>query len=154
MLLESIESYECMCTRDVSELYNGYVLTSLATNNNALSNYNTLIKQSLRVPHDIVYSQIYEWCNYMKMSGRLPEVKSENSGSRKLGSLHADHLALLDKSYVPVIKEYADLTSQYSKEEKRASVKRTKSLFPDKHRWHPEGRLLSASERQLLVGPR
>ena len=46
-----------------------------------------------------------------------------------------------------------NITSKYSTEEKRASVKRTKSLFPDKHRWHPEGRLLSASERQLLVGP-
>lgn len=67
--------------------------------------------------HDIVYiiwmySQIYEWCNYMKMSGRLPKVKSENNGSRKVGTLCTENLALLERSYSLIIKEYTDLTNQ------------------------------------------
>ena len=50
------------------------------------------------------------------MSRRLPEVKLERNGSQKVGTLCAEHLALLERSYSLIIKEYTDLNSQYSAE--------------------------------------
>ena len=99
--------------------------------------------------------QIYEWCCYMRMSGYLPKDLPSigNFGSGKAGNLPDNYLSLLDKAYTQEIKDYADLKKLYDVASRRAATTRTKSTFPDKTRWDPEGRTLTLHERELLNGP-
>ena len=94
----------------------------------------------------------------MVASGKVPKETSDSEdeiicGMSSEGVLHPEKVNELQKEYKSAIPSYAKLLDEYEKASERAGISRVKSLFPGKSAWNPPGRVLSDSERQLLIGP-
>lgn len=99
--------------------------------------------------------QIFEWCNYMRLSGRLPaEPKLDRilSTSRN-GVLTTSQVSQLDKVYREKIERYSSLITEYECEKRKAVTNRCFNSFLTPARWEPPTRSLSDTERDLIKGP-
>ena len=87
----------------------------------------------------------------MKASGRVPVVSdSDHTRLERSGKLSNEELLELEVLYYNKISAFKAIRDEYRKAKERA---RRKSSFPSRSLWHPEGRILTSFERQLLLGP-
>ena len=98
--------------------------------------------------------QIFEWCNYMSLSGRIPSLKDKKLSSPvKEGSLSAEQLCTVNQHYMVVLPGYSKIVEEYEEARKRAQVSRKISLFPSRPTWSPPGREITVLEKMYLQGP-
>ena len=75
------------------------------------------------------------------------------SGVAAKGELEVVYLDRIQAHYKEMYAEYSKILEEYDSACNRACNSRRKSHFPMKSTWNPPGRLLSTSERYLLLGP-
>ena len=99
--------------------------------------------------------QIFEWCSYMRLSGRLPArdpKRDQISVVLKEGHILPEQLTELEGVYRHVLPQFSRLLTEYEKEQQR--LKRSQKKIVARNQWSPLARQLTEKERDLLLGPK
>lgn len=104
-------------------------------------------------PKITLIMQIFEWCQYMVMSGKciITDYDPSTTSTRE-ESLCDNVFSLLLDVYRKDIPRYGALTEEYKLNLKKAENARRKSSFPDMKNWIPSGGLKDG-DLELLQGP-
>ena len=98
----------------------------------------------------ISFLQTFEWCNYVAMSGLMPNTSKVSEPSEVAVHLDNAELRILNELYFCILPRYKYLTEAYTKAVERSGKKKH---FPSKEQWQPPFPI-NASDRELLIGPK